>query len=106
MNEKSKEFQELCKEYDAISQILIELKKAKSKWPDWLFDPIHASSILCEEAGETLQAANDFCYSNGDIERLRIEAAQTGAMAIRLLENLDKYERVRTYINQENKVEK
>jgi len=106
----------------AIGQILTELKKAKAKWPDWVYDPVHAAGILneeasetvevliklCEKSGKTMQAALDFSYSNGDIERLRIEACQTGAMAIRLLENLDKYERVRTYINnnnQDNEVE-
>lgn len=118
MNEKSKEFQDLCSEYDAIKQIQSELHKAKTKWPDWVYDPVHASGVLveeasetievltklCEKSGKTMQAALDFCYSNGDIERLRIEAAQTGAMAIRLLENLDKYERIRTYMNQDNDV--
>lgn len=109
MNEKESvnqidEYEELQRESYAISQIYTELKKAKAKWPNWVYDPIHAASTLCEEAGETLQAANNFCYSNGDIERLRIEACQTGAMAIRLLENLDKYERIRTYINQDNHV--
>lgn len=110
MNEKESvnqidEYEELQRESYAISQIYTELKKAKAKWPNWVYDPIHATGILNEEAGEAQQAAYDFCYSNGDIEKLRIEACQTGAMAIRLLKNLDKYERVRTYINQNNEVE-
>ena len=81
-----------------INEILNELAKAKEKWPNWLDDPIHAASIISEEAGELTQAANDFCYGDGTIEHMVEEAAQVGAMAIRFLEGVGDYERVRRFL--------
>ena len=74
-----------------------ELKRAKSKWPNWVDDPVHAAGIVGEEAGELMQASLDFCYSGGDIENMRREAAQVGAMAIRTLEGIDQYERIQRF---------
>jgi hypothetical protein len=71
-----------------IDLIFSELRKAEAKHPGWPDDKIHAVGILIEEAGEAMQAAIDCTYSDGDIEKLRIELAQTGAMAIRALVNL------------------
>jgi len=81
----------------AMNLILEELELAKKKWPKWVIDPVHASGILNEEAGETMQASLDFCYSNGSIEQMKKEAAQVGAMAIRFLENLDSYRPIQRY---------
>lgn len=81
----------------AIQHILTELDRAKAKWPGWPTDPIHAASVLAEECGELIQAANDFCYSNGDPERMREEAVQVGAMALRFLEGMSNYRRVEGY---------
>lgn len=75
-------------ELEVIKLILNELKEAKEKWPNWAYDPVHATGILNEEAGECMQASLDFCYSNGNIEQMKKEAAQVGAMAIRFLDNL------------------
>lgn len=80
-----------------INGIIHELTKAKTKWPEWPVDPIHAAAILAEEAGELVQAANDFCYSGGSIEQMELEARQCGAMSARFLENLDKYKRIQGY---------
>ena len=77
--------------------IIQELEKAKAKWPAWPTDPIHAASVLSEEAGELVQACNDFCYSGGSAEQMEIEARQVGAMALRFLENIDRYRRVKGY---------
>lgn len=70
-----------------------ELKKAKAKWL-WPSDPIHAGAVLAEEAGELVQACNDFTYNQtrDSKKAMAEEAAQVGAMAIRFLENLDKYQ--------------
>ncbi len=77
--------------------IIQELEKAKAKWPAWPTDPIHAASVLSEEAGELVQACNDFCYSGGSVEQMELEARQVGAMALRFLENIDRYRRVKGY---------
>ena len=82
---------------DATMAILRELSRAKGKWPDWPIDPVHAVAVLAEESGELVQAALDYCYSGGDIDRIRDEAIQCGAMAVRVLEGLERYERRKGY---------
>ncbi len=72
-----------------IDIILEELQKAEKKHPHWPKDKIHAVGIMVEEAGESMQAALDFTYSGGEIEKLRHELVQTGAMAVRALMNLE-----------------
>lgn len=84
------EFNLTTEEAYALRLILGELDRAKSKWPDWVDDPIHAAGVLVEEAGETMQAALDLTYSGGTSKHVAEEAAQAGAMAIRLIANLDK----------------
>ncbi|WP_147839834.1 hypothetical protein [Serratia nevei] len=72
----------------AITQIKEELTAAEEKHPTWPTDTVHATAILNEEAGELTQAAIDYHYHNGSLEKVRREAAQVGAMAIRVLINL------------------
>lgn len=73
----------------AIEMVLEELRKAEAKHPGWPSDKIHAVAIMIEEAGEAMQAAIDCVYAGGEVEHLRTELAQTGAMALRALINLD-----------------
>ena len=83
---------------DAILEsVITELDLARAKWPDWPVDPVHAAAVVSEEAGELVQAANDFCYSGGDSERMRAEAIQTVAMGLRFLAGLATYERRKGY---------
>ncbi|MFS7242298.1 hypothetical protein AB6849_18445 [Serratia proteamaculans] len=77
----------------AITQIKEELAVAEKKHPTWPTDTVHATAILNEEAGELTQAAIDYHYHNGSLEKVRREAAQVGAMAIRVLINLPYAER-------------
>lgn len=72
----------------AIDSIFDELAAAEKKHPEWPEDKIHAVAIMIEEAGESMQAAIDYTYTNGDIEHLKKELAQTGAMCIRALMHL------------------
>jgi len=72
-----------------IDLIFIELRKAERKFPFWPKDIVHGAGILVEEAGETMKAALDYYYGRTiDKSELKKEAAQTGAMAIRLLVSL------------------
>lgn len=79
-----------------LDQVLKELKRAKKKFPNW---PDHAAAqagIVCEEAGELMQAALQFKYEKGkngltidqQKKKMQEEAIQTAAMALRFLENL------------------
>jgi NTP pyrophosphatase (non-canonical NTP hydrolase) len=72
-----------------IEMIFAELRHAEDKHHGWPEDKIHAVGILVEEAGEAMQAALDHNYRNGSLDKLKKELAQTGAMAIRALVNLE-----------------
>ena len=71
-----------------IGDILEELEKAEKKYPDFPKDKVHAVSVMNEEAGESIRAVLNHVYHDGDIEDLRKELIQTGAMVIRNLINL------------------
>lgn len=73
----------------AVEMVFEELRKAEAKHPGWPEDKIHAVAILIEEAGEAMQAAIDCVYAGGSVEHLRLELAQTGAMALRALIHLE-----------------
>lgn len=77
-----------------IELIMHELVAAEKKHPGWPDDNIHRAAILAEEAGECVKEAINYEYGNNPLDRDRAyhamikEAAQTGAMAIRLLRNM------------------
>ena len=74
---------------NAFDLIFSELRRAEEIHPGWPEDVVHAVAIMVEEAGEAMQAALDVHYRNRCIDDLRIELAQTGAMAIRALIHLE-----------------
>jgi hypothetical protein len=78
-----------------INSMVQELNRAEKIHPNYPEDKIHGAAILGEEAGELLQAAIDYEYRNINhvdyIKRMKEEAIQTGAMAIRFLMNLDEF---------------
>ncbi|MDR4895257.1 hypothetical protein RF656_00635 [Yersinia kristensenii] len=76
-----------------LTEIIDEAVRASEIHPKWPTDALHAVSILTEESGELMKAAIEYHYNNGDIEAVREEAVQTGAMALRVLLNIDKYKR-------------
>jgi hypothetical protein len=86
------------KNMDILHLVLEELKKAKVKHPIWPDDIIHRAAIVVEEAGELIQAAVDYKQAKNEEEKKKacenmiVEAAQTGAMAFRFLENIDELE--------------
>ncbi|HGW3308223.1 TPA: hypothetical protein ACSAE4_002645 [Yersinia enterocolitica] len=76
-----------------LTEIIDEAVRASEIHPKWPTDALHAVSILTEESGELMKAAIEYHYNNGDIEAVREEAVQTGAMALRVLLNIEKYKR-------------
>ena len=76
--------------YAAVDAMLQELERAKAKHPVWPTDIVHQVAIMVEEAGEALRAVLNSAYEGGNIEEVRREVIQTGAMAIRVLMNLEK----------------
>ena len=76
---------------NAIMAIMYELALAEKKWPDWTTDPVHAAGFLTEEAGECQKAANEYYYEGKSLMEIAREAAQTGAVAIRVLLGIGDY---------------
>jgi NTP pyrophosphatase (non-canonical NTP hydrolase) len=76
----------------AVEMILAELERAEKIHPVWPTDIIHAGAVVAEEAGELLQACNNYESNphkpNVHFINMEEEAIQTGAMAIRFLINL------------------
>ena len=83
----------------AINLVFTELEKAEEKYPDFYSDPIHACAVMCEEAGEALQASLDLTYLDGTYDDMIKEVAQTGAMAIRILMNIEKMKTSQKYMD-------
>jgi cell division FtsZ-interacting protein ZapD len=79
-----------------MSDVLKELKRAKKKHRSWPDHPAAQAGIVCEEAGELMKACLEFKYEQGkegqsiaDMRlKMKTEAIQTAAVALRFLENL------------------
>ena len=70
---------------DALVDIIAELDRAVTKFPTWPSDIIHASTVVTEESGELAQAALQYVYEGGDLDKARKEAVQTAVTAIRFI---------------------
>lgn len=90
--EITNEWEESRREAMAKQLIAEELRKAESKHPEWPADLVHQAAIMAEESGETVQAALDATYRGDAKEKIIKEAAQTGAMAVRIIKHLLKAE--------------
>lgn len=77
-----------------IESIKDELAKAMDKYPSWPTDPCHALIIIGEEFGELTKDVLQLSYEphKTSLERLRKEAIQTAAMALRFMASIDRYE--------------
>lgn len=76
---------ELFLSLEASEIIRDELEKAQDKFPGFADDLFQAVALLGEEYGETCMAVNDFCYDGKPIEQVITEAAQTAAVANRVI---------------------
>ena len=71
-------------------EIFSEIIKAEKKFPWWPEDIIHAVAILQEECGELVKACLQSYYQHGDIEEVKKELVQTGAMVFRFAIGLER----------------
>ena len=77
--------------------MLHELKHCRvnhpdDSWPWKSYDFVHQCSVMIEEAGEAVRAANTLRESSkGDLLSLYNELAQTGAMCLRIMEQIEDY---------------
>lgn len=72
--------------------IKCELESAKKKHPDFPLNAVERCSIMMEEAGEAVQAANNIVWEYGNSYDLKIELLQTAAMCVRILEAMEQEE--------------
>lgn len=77
---------------------LAELARAKTKFPEWPKDPIHAYAVVQEEVGEGIRSALHAMYEYGDqgrpvaLAELRTECIQSIAMLYRFVLSLYDYD--------------
>jgi len=77
-------------QFDDITwEIGLELRSAQTKFPHWSDDIIHGVSIMSEEAGEAVKAANQVYWDKLPIDELRKELIQTAAMCVRNIAHID-----------------
>lgn len=79
---------------ETFDAVRAELERAVSKFPTWPTDPLHASGVVQEEAGELAKAVLQAVYEphKSSPDDARSEAVQTAAMAIRWIASADIYD--------------
>ena len=75
-------------ESEIIGEVLDELLRAETKYPDWPADLIHQVAIMQEESGEAIRAALNHVYHGEPLDDVRVELIQTAAMCLRCLKNM------------------
>lgn len=76
----------------AVQDILDERKRQDEKWGEQNHDPFTYLTILMEEVGELSRAAlhTKFGGDQGGLDHMREEAVQTAAVAMAIVECLDR----------------
>lgn len=78
----------------ALAASMAALERARAKHPVWPTDPIHAAAVIAEEIGELQREVLQLTYepTKGDPDRVRQEALDLAAAALRFLISLDAYQ--------------
>lgn len=79
--------------WTAIKDVMAERALQDAKWGVQDHDPFVWSAILSEECGEFAQAALHKRFGGPCSQNLRIEAIQVAAVAVAIIEYLDRSER-------------
>ena len=73
---------------EIFNEILTELDRAESKFPEWPRDIVHAVAILSKCIGEcNMDALNLYNHKETDISIIKQRLIETGAMVVRCLRN-------------------
>lgn len=77
-----------------IDDVLREVSAATKKFPTWPTDPMHALAVLGEEFGELTKEVVQLTYEphKASLAKMREEAIQTAAMALRFVMSLEHYQ--------------
>lgn len=75
---------------NAFKQVLKEHERAVAKFPVWPDNMVMRAAIVAEEAGELIQAANNYYWNdaNKELFPMHQEAMQTAVTAIRMMVGL------------------
>lgn len=71
----------------SINDLVAELQRAEIKHPIWPDNQLRQTAIVSGEAGEAMQASLHVAEGRGEMDKLREEIIQTGAMCLRWLIN-------------------
>lgn len=74
----------------SLNSVLIERNKQDAKWGEQNHDPFTFLAILTEEVGELAQAALHGRYGGPESNNIREEAVQVAAVALAIVECLDR----------------
>lgn len=98
LKQKIKEREQENVTNEHVAAILHELKHSRvkhpdNKWPWKSFDFVHQVSVMAEEAGEAVREANKLREKDNKANLLSLynELAQTGAMCVRIMEQIKEY---------------
>lgn len=77
-----------------IQAVMDELQRATIKFPTWPTDPLHALGVVHEEVGELSKEVLQLVYEPHKTSpaKVREEAIQAAAMALRFAMSLDTYQ--------------
>lgn len=87
------------KQKEIIGKILVERKRQDEKWGSQNHSPIEWCAILMEEVGEMAKEAHEFHFrgkfykDTGQLERYEKELIQVAALAVSMLESLERNEK-------------
>lgn len=77
---------------DALNSVLEERRRQNAKWGEQNHDLCTWSAILSEENGEFAQAALETKFGGPNSGRCREEAVQCAAVALQIVEFIDRQE--------------
>lgn len=77
---------------NVLDEVLIERQRQDSKWGEQNHNAFTWLTILGEEVGECSRAALDAFYHNNDWPHLKLELIQVAAVAVAIVESLERNE--------------
>lgn len=92
--EKASQTKPTAEPATTIIKVLDEVRRATAKFPTWPTDPLHAMGVLHEEVGELSKEVLQLVYEPHKTSpaKVREEAIQAAAMALRFAMSLDAYD--------------
>jgi NTP pyrophosphatase (non-canonical NTP hydrolase) len=77
-------------QFNAIKDVVEERKRQEAKWGEQNHAPIYYLAILTEEVGEFAKECLTDHFGKTRTENLRVEAVQVAAVALAIIECLDR----------------